>query len=132
MNKILSKLNSLIEESEKLLSQQNISNEEIAVYRKKAATLFIFLINKNLDDTINEIAERGLKYKVKKIKNPFFRWIYYQLTTARDDITFEAPYLKGHSELDYIKQYIFWTKMTLEGIITSLNHAIFNDKDLNE
>lgn len=120
MSNIISKLNSLVIDSDNLLSQEYITLEEITGYKRKCATVYVSLINKNINNTITELAERGLKYEVKKIKNPFYRWLYYQLTTARDNITYNAPFLKKHSDSDYNKKYIFWTKQKMMGIIHNL------------
>ena len=112
----ISKLDSLINESNNLLTKEFVYLDEITDYKKKCAIIYISLINENINFTITDIAKRGLKFKVRRIKNPFYRWIYNQLTTARDDISYNAPYLVKHTNSDYFKKYIFRTKQTLEGI----------------
>lgn len=126
MINIISNLNSLIIESNNLLTKKSVTHDEITNYKKKCAKFFISLINENVNYTITDIAKRGLKFEVKRIKNPFYRWIYDSLTIARDDISYNAPYLKKHSDSDYNKRYVFRTKQTLEGL--NYNLQLYQDK----
>ena len=118
-------LENMISDSEKLLIKDKVNSDEITTYKKKSAELFIKIINSNINETVNDLAKRALNFEIKKIKNALFRWIYEQLTTARDDITYNAPYLKKHTDSDYRKRYIFWTKENMKGLIFNLKR-IYN------
>ena len=117
---IINIIDQLIGESENLIAKDTLTQDELIKFKKKSTKIFISLKNKEFNDTINEIADRGLKFEVKKIKNPIYRWIYTQFTTARDEITYNAPFLKKYTESDYNKIYIFRTKQTLEGLLFNL------------
>ena len=120
INDLILQLNDLVSYSDDLLSRETISVEEYTVYKKRCSSIYVLLINKKINITVSELALRGLKFEVKRIKNPLLRWLYMQASTARDNITYNAPFLKRYSEVDYMKQYIFWTKKKIEGLIFNL------------
>ena len=120
MRYIILDIDNIIINSKELLTKDFVTSKEIINYKKGCAKIYVQLINESSNSLIKELAKRGLEFKIKKIKNPIYRWIYYSFTAARDNITFQAPYLKGSSESDYSKQYIFWTKHKLEGIAYNL------------
>ncbi len=128
MFELINNCKNLILHSEKLLSQKCVSEKEYIDYKNQCDAQFSCLISLNINYTLSELSKMGLEFEVKRIKNPFYRWLYFLLTTARDNITFNAPYLKGHTESDYNKQYIFWTKARLEGILFNLKRL--NRKDV--
>lgn len=108
--------------SEQLLNQEEISADELYAYKMQCAKYFVFLINENIiNETITEIAQRGLSFKNFEVENPILRWIYYNLFKLRDDIYYNAPYLKGSSKTDLAKQYIFWIDKKLDGIEFNLS-----------
>ena len=119
MNNIISKLEALIIESDNLLEKQTLSSEEFKVHRSNCNLLFKSLINMKIDNSITDIAERGIKFRISKLTNPFYQWIYNRLH-SRDVITFNAPYLIKHSDSDYFKRDIFWTKQKLNGLVYNL------------
>ncbi|MEQ8908165.1 MAG: hypothetical protein RIC95_03155 [Vicingaceae bacterium] len=103
-----------------LLSKETVEPSEYNIYNKECRALFTNLINSDFDDLTKELANIGLRVKVRKIENPILRWFYYLFTVGKNDLTYQAPYLKGSTESDYFKQYIFWTKFKLEGITHNL------------
>lgn len=117
----ISDLNALIKDSDSLLKNDSVNHLEKTDFKKKCATIFIEIINQKYNDTITDLAQQGLKYEVKRIQNPIYRWFYNLFTEARDNITFDAPYLKKRTDSDYYKTYIFWTKQRLLGITKHLN-----------
>lgn len=120
MKQVYSYVINMVSKSKKILEQDVISPDEFHEFKKDCESVYTLILKECQSPTIKELALKGLRFKVKKIRNPFLRWIYYQLTAARNEITYQAPYLKGSSESDYFKQYIFWTKMKMEGIIYNL------------
>ena len=114
-------LNALIKGSDSLLKNNSVNLLEKTDFKKKCATIFIEIINLKYNDTITKLAQQGLNYEVKRIQNPIYRWFYNLFTEARDNITFDAPYLKKRTDSDYYKTYIFWTKQRLLGITKHLN-----------
>ena len=124
MKSLYNSIKNLIEESEMLLIQYSISNEELIVYKKWTDYFYATLITKNINETITEIAARGLEFKVRKIKNPVLRWIYEEFTIGKDNISYNAPYLRKHTESDYNKRYIFWTMQKLKGLKLNLSENL--------
>lgn len=116
MRNIIQKINMVLIYSDQLLTKPEVFEDEIYNYKKEASSIYVELINMNISDIISEIAMRGLRFKIRKIQNPILRWMYYQLTSSRDHITYNAPYLKRYSESDYNKQYIFWTRHKFMGL----------------
>ena len=82
----ISDLNALIKDSDILLIMNSVNLENKTDFKKKCSEIFIELINQNYNDTITELSRQGLKYEVKKIKNPIYRWFYNLFTEARDNI----------------------------------------------
>lgn len=121
ISKNISDLNSLLNHSDSLLKSDFVSLLEITEYKKKCVTTFLETITQNYNETVTQLAQQGLKYEVKRIKNPIYRWLYNLFTEARDNITFDAPYLKKRTDSDYHKTYIFWTKQRIIGITKHLN-----------
>ncbi len=119
MDKLISELNTLVTISNTFLLKDLIADEEFYQYKNNCETHFAYLILKNYNYTITELAKLGLAFKVKRINHPFLQWIYKCLT-SKNSVSFNAPYLNGFTELDYKKKYIFWTKMRIEGIILNL------------
>lgn len=117
----ISRLNALVKDSDSLLKKESVILEEVTDFKTKCATIFIEIINLNYNNTTTELAQQGLKYEVKRIKNPIYRWFYNLFTEARDNITFDSPYLKKQTDSDYNKSYIFWTKQRLIGLIRQLD-----------
>ncbi len=116
ISKNISDLNALIKDSDSLLIKDSVNLLEKSYFKKKCATIFIEIIKLNYNDTITELARQGLKYEVKKIRNPIYRWFYNFFSEARDNVTFNAPFLKKHTDSDYYKTYIFWTRQRLVGL----------------
>nr|WP_321485038.1 hypothetical protein [uncultured Draconibacterium sp.] len=121
ISKSISELKVLVKDSDGLLNKDSVNLDEVTDFKKRCATNFIEIINLDFNDTTTELAQQGLKYEVKRIKNPFFRWFYNLFTEARDNITFDAPFLKKRTDSDYHKTYIFWTNQRLIGITKYLN-----------
>ncbi len=119
MQDAIQKLNSLVLFSHELLLKEFIADETFVRYKNECEEGFAYLISKNINYAITELAKQGLSFKVKKFNNRFLRWIY-NFMSSRNSITFNAPYLNGDTELDFKKKYIFWTKMRLEGILLNL------------
>jgi hypothetical protein len=122
MAEIIKTLKKTIEESNLLLEKEIITNEEIINYKRMCLDIYFSIINENYNETINDIAKRGLKYEVTRFNNPIIQWFYNQLTEARDWITFKAPYLRKKTDSDYYKTYIFWTIKRIEGIIDNFEN----------
>ena len=121
----LNYINELITLSESLLEQESLPNNEYRHFKNQSEAYFSYLISSDIDSVISDLAKMGLYFKVRRIKNPFFRRLFFFATKARDNITFNAPYLKGHTESDYNKQYVFWIKKCLEGILFNLKRLGF-------
>lgn len=120
---LVSVVHDLIEKSDKLLLQQEMSSNELKDYKQLTNSIFARLMKEGLNNTITEISLEGLKFKVTKINNPVLRWLYDMLR-SKGAITFNAPFLVRHSESDYSKRYVFWIKMKLEGLLFNLNALI--------
>jgi len=111
--KAQSQLKSLVEISNNLLLKDFITDDEFLQYKKDCEVNFSFLISQNLNYTITELAKSGLNFKVKEIKNPFIKVLSLLFIKDR----FCEPYLNGGEDQDCMKEYVFWTKARLEGII---------------
>lgn len=119
MNSIITKLESLIIESDILLEKQTLTLNEFNIHRSNCDLIYKILINMEISSSITDIAERGLKFRITKLTNPLYQWIYY-LLHSRDVITYNAPYLIKHTDSDYFKRYVFWTKQKLNGLVYNL------------
>jgi len=119
INSIL-ELNGLVKDSDNLLKKDIVNSEELKVFKRKCAISYRKIINLNYNNISIELAQQGLRYEIKRIKNPIYRWLYNFITEARNNITFDAPYLKKRTDSDYNKTYIFWTRQRLIGIIKQL------------
>jgi hypothetical protein len=117
MAEIIKTLKKTIDESNILIEKEIITNEEIINYKRMCLDIYFSILNENYNETINDIAKRGLKYDVTRFNNPIIQWFYNRITEARDWITFKAPYLRKKTDSDYYKTYIFWTIKRIEGII---------------
>ncbi|MCK4662291.1 MAG: hypothetical protein KAT68_05460 [Bacteroidales bacterium] len=120
MESVINNIEQLIEKSEILLTKKKLTFSELNIFKKESNKMFLFIKEQNYNYTINDIVNRGLDFKVKRIKNPVFQWIYNLLTEARDDITYNAPFLKKRTDSDYYKTYIFRTIQTMNGLIFNL------------
>ncbi len=119
MQDAIQKLNLLVQISDNLLLKASITDEVFLRFKNDCEECFAYLITENINYTITELAKQALSFKVKRFNNRFIRWIY-NFMSSRNSKTFNAPYLNGDTELDFKKQYIFWTKMRLEGILLNL------------
>jgi len=128
MTSVIKKVKDIIGKSNVLLEKDVLTTEEITNYKRMSLDFFYWLLNENYNETINDIANRCIKYEVLRFKNPIIQWIYNQLTEARDWITFKAPYLRKKTDSDYYKTYIFWTVKRLEGITMNLEAINKNEK----
>jgi hypothetical protein len=111
----IKELAQLIEKSEKLLSQSLVTSNEINDYKSCINSTLSNIINTETDETIVDISRRCLQIKIKRITNPISQKIQSFLDN-REAFTFNAPFLIKHTDSDYNKRYIFWTKQSLDGI----------------
>ena len=125
MAEIIKTLKKTIDESNILLEKEIITNEEIINYKRMYLDIYFSILNENYNETINDIAKRGLKYDVTRFNNPIIQWFDNRITEARDWITFKAPYLRKKTDSDYYKTYIFWTIKRIEGIIYNFENNNF-------
>ena len=72
MNNIIPKLEALLIESDNLLEKQILTPEEFKIHRSNCDLLFKSLINMNINNSITDIAERGIKFRITKLTNPFY------------------------------------------------------------
>ena len=128
MKNLYNSIIKLIEESEMLLTEYSVSNDELIVYKKWTDYYYATLIAKNINETITEIATRGLEFKVRKIRNPILRWFYEEFTSSGDEISYKARYFKKPTDSDYNKRYIFETMQKLEGLKFNLELEIQKSK----
>lgn len=112
---LINTIDLLIQSSNNLLNQTEFNIEEFKSHKKDCINLYYLLIEKNISRWISELAERGLKLEIKKIEGKYNQMIYNFLNW-RNSISFQATFLLKHTEMDYYKKYIFWTKKKLEGI----------------
>jgi len=113
----------MISEAKSLLQKDKLDSDDLKEYRNKSDSTFQIIIDRNINETINELAKRGFESNVKIFRNPIIQWIYNLLTEAMDDITFDAPYLKKKSKSDYYKADIFWIVQKFEGILTNIENV---------
>lgn len=117
----------LMKEADGLLKLHSLSEQQTASFKQQCMELFRALCDDKYGYTINDIAKRNLNAEIRRFRNPVLQWIYVELTSARDHISYNAPYLKRHSDSDYCKQYVFSIKQTLQGILFNL--ALNNTKN---
>ncbi len=120
MRDIINLIIEVISESRSILLKDKLESKDIEEFRRKSDSAFQIILDRNINETINELAKRGFGFNVKIFRNPIIQWIYNQLTEARDDITFDAPYLKKKSKSDYYKADIFWIVQKFEGILSNI------------
>lgn len=113
---IKSKIDKQISISSSLLDKGTISSKDIQSYKNSSKLLFDEILNLNIDSHLTDQAKQGLCFDVKKIQNTALRKLINFFSEARNNITYDAPYLKKETDSDYYKTYIFWTRMRLEGI----------------
>ncbi len=120
MKDIINLIIGVISEAKSFLLKDKLDSEDLKEFRRKSDSTFQIILDRNINETINELAKRGFESNVKIFRNSIIQWIYNQLTEARDDITFEAPYLKKKTKSDYYKADIFWIVQKFEGILTNI------------
>ena len=120
MNTIEDDINNVIADGQLILKKNIATEKDLISFRKKSDSLFSLLIKKNIDSLINELANIGFRSNIKKFDNKVIQWIYNQLTEGKNDITYNAPFLKKKTNSDYFKTDIFWTIQKLEGILYNL------------
>jgi len=120
MKDIINLIIGVISEAKSILLKDKLDSEDLKEFRRKSDSTFQIILDRNINDTINELAKRGFESNVKIFRNPIIQWTYNNLTEARDDITFNAPYLKKKSKSDYYKTDIFWIVQKFEGILKNI------------
>jgi len=123
MKDIINLIIGVISEAKSLLEKDKLDSDDLKEYGNKSDSIFQIIIDRNINETINELAKRGFESNVKIFRNPIIQWIYNLLTEAMDDITFDAPYLKKKSKSDYYKADIFWIVQKFEGILTNIENV---------
>ena len=121
MKDIINLINGVISEAKSLLQKDKLESDDLKVYRNKSDSTFQIILDRNINETINELAKRGFESNIKKSRNPVIHWIKKNIAEDKDDITFDAPYLRKKSKSDYYKADIFWIVQKLEGILTNID-----------
>ena len=116
MKEIVSQVDKVIVDGKVLLSKPTLKGEDLNLFKKNSFKVFKLIIEKNINETLSELAARGFETNIKRFKNIIYQRIYNFFTESRDDITYDAPYLKKRTESDYNKAEIFWTIEKLKGI----------------
>jgi len=119
MQHVISRIECLIKRADNYLKQEDVLNKEMYSFKKDCAKIYIEVINANYSDLINDLAKRALSYEEIKISNPVFQWFYSRFK-SRDAISYQAPFLIKHTDSDYNKRYIFWTRMKLKGLLYNI------------
>ena len=68
INSIL-ELNGLVKDSDNLLKKDIVNSEELKVFKRKCAISYRKTINLNYNNISIELAQQGLRYEIKRIKN---------------------------------------------------------------
>lgn len=119
MKEIIDQIDKVIAGGKVLLSKPTLRDDDLILFKKSSYKILKLILAKNINETITELAERGLEYEVKRIRKPFYQWIFNQLN-SREAFMYGAPFIIKHSDSDYFKKYIFGTNKKLEGIVHNL------------
>ena len=120
MNDIINLILGVISEAKSILLKDKLDSDDLKEFRRKSDSTFQIILDRNINETINELAARGFESNVKTFRNPIIQWIKKNIAEDKDDITYDAPYLKKKSKSDYYKTDIFWIVQKLEGILTNI------------
>ena len=120
MEDFISLIKGVISEAKIILLKEKLESEDLKEFRQKSDSTFQIMLDSNINETLNELAKRGFESNIKKYRNPIIQWIKKNIAEDKDDITFDAPYLKKKSKSDYYKTDIFWIVQKLEGILANI------------
>ncbi len=115
----LKQIEFLLKESENLLTENDINENRFNEFKNKCVHMFYDIREANINETVSNIATRGIKLKIKIIDGRLHRFIY-NLLKSKDAHLFQAPFLIEHNEEANFKKYIFEARGFFDGIRLNL------------